>query len=189
MLQMCWNSFSLIAGFPFHSVALYTSMRYGCVYVLFSPECLCCLFKPEGTGTGVDKLSSGCCLVSMGVLSYTALFFSLHFTRLQQWIATTMDGERVFQELCFICTRLKNNREQGNLLLTSSAVVNLSLPAVRTYVIKYYNLRNINTTADFFGNKHLGCRLHIMLLCFSITTTRFAFKIRLVNQQLRNASL
>lgn len=33
-------------------------------------------FKPLGPGTGVDKLSSGCCLVSMGELSYMALFFS-----------------------------------------------------------------------------------------------------------------
>lgn len=69
-------------------------MRYGYVYVV-SLECLCCEFKPEGPGTGVDKLSSGCCLVSMGVLSYTALFFSLYFTRLpceslQKWMVNAL---------------------------------------------------------------------------------------------------
>lgn len=43
-----------------------------------------------------------------------------------------------------------DNLGLGNLLLTSSAVVNLSLPTVRTYLSKIYALRDIKTAVDFF---------------------------------------
>lgn len=152
-------------------------------------------FKPLGPGTGVDKLSSGCCLVSMGELSYMALFFfSIRFAirpcySLQSWVADALSKKcALFVRVRWVCS---NNPTQGNLLLTSPAVVNLARQLCAHICQKKLlcSWRDINAPVDFFVDKWLACRLHLVLLCFCVVAAGFDLKTRFVNQQLRSASL
>lgn len=129
-------------------------MRYGCVYVVFF-ECLCCEFNPAGPKTGVDKLSSGCCLVSMGVLSYTALSFSLHFTRLP--CKSLHDGLNMLpKNLRVICTRLANNRGHFCPLVQQWLTLACQLCAHICQKIYHILCEIIILRWIFFGDKYFG---------------------------------
>lgn len=96
--RRCCKCVEILLALPpvFLSTLLHFILQWGtATFMLFQLNVCAVNSKPEGPGTGVDKLSSGCCLVSMGVLSYTALFFSLYFTRLpceslQKWMVNAL---------------------------------------------------------------------------------------------------